>query len=261
MTVLHTDIDPYCCAVLRKNFPHDEVLEKDIREIQPEDVAGYEQVHWFAGIGGFGLACRWSSWIGSLWTGGFPCTDISVAGRGAGLAGKQSGLWWEWLRLIRACRPARLLIENVPALRTRGFDDVADALEGDDYAVRPLVVGARHVGAPHKRDRIWIVADSKRDGRGAWSGESGDESGAGIGRGEFAGSGQLHWPARPGQRQHEWEAPRLVEFGVGSAVDGLPVRLARFGNKQALRALGNAIVPQVAAAILRAWQQAERLNA
>lgn len=93
-----------------------------------------------------------------LVAGGFPCQDISVAGRGKGLDGERSGLWFEFLRIVQELRPAWVLAENVPALRTRGADVVIDGLAAAGYAAWPLVVGARHVGAPHRRDRVWIVA-------------------------------------------------------------------------------------------------------
>lgn len=92
--------------------------------------------------------------------GGFPCQDISVAGKGAGLSGTRSGLWWEMRRVIDELRPAWVLAENVPALRTRGSDDVLSSLEELGYTLWPLVVGARHVGASQRRDRVWIVAYS-----------------------------------------------------------------------------------------------------
>ena len=99
-------------------------------------------------------------------SGGFPCTDISCAGKGKGLHGKQSGLWYEMLRIIREVRPAWVLIENVPALRSRGADRVLSGMEEAGYTCEPLVVGAWAVGAPHKRDRVWIVAYSSKRGTG-----------------------------------------------------------------------------------------------
>lgn len=95
------------------------------------------------------------------------------------------------------------------------------------------------------------LADSEQHGCRTRRRVEGDEEGAGRWRGESA-RGLQQWPSRPGEPQHEWEAPRLVEFALGGAIDGLPVRLARFANKQGLRACGNAIVPQVAEVIGRA---------
>jgi DNA (cytosine-5)-methyltransferase 1 len=103
-----------------------------------------------------------------LLCGGFPCQDISVAGKGAGLDGAQSSLWWELARLIVVLRPPWLLVENVPPLRTRGADTILAWLEAQAYACWPLVVGAWAVGAPHRRERVWIVGqlgDAARGGR------------------------------------------------------------------------------------------------
>ncbi len=99
--------------------------------------------------------------------GGFPCQDISLAGKGAGIKGKRSGLWFEMCRIIDGARPAFCLIENVPALRSRGYDEVQTSLEEAGYSARPFVVGAIHARAPHKRSRVWIIAYDKcqRTGR------------------------------------------------------------------------------------------------
>src|SRR5262249_35665923 len=99
-----------------------------------------------------------------LIAGGFPCQDISAAGKGAGIGGTRSGLWFEMARIIAGVRPAWVLVENVPALRARGADRVLADLEEIGYTCWPFVVGAWAVGAPHRRDRVWIVAH--RDGGG-----------------------------------------------------------------------------------------------
>lgn len=95
--------------------------------------------------------------------GGFPCQDVSVAGKGAGIDGERSGLWAEMFRLVRELRPRWVLVENVPALRTRGADRVLGELESEGYTCWPFVVGADDVGAPHRRKRVWIVAHRTRD--------------------------------------------------------------------------------------------------
>lgn len=339
MTAYYNEIEPYPCAVLREriadgSLPDGRVDERDIRNVKPDDLNGFTHCHWFAGIGGFALAQRLAEWPDDLelWTGGFPCQDISTAGKGAGIAkGARSSLWWEWYRLIASRRPRVVIAENVPALRTRGYDSVADALEGISYTVRTVVVGAEHVRAPQKRHRVWIVAD--RDGghgldasdevragrnsvdhggvaeladgtshgcertkenapraRGWRAAESivcGESDpygvdhaiGAGLaghgtdsaacGRDGACGpvaAASVRWPARPGEPQHDWEAPRLLELRVGSATDGLSAELVRaerdnyrriaWANKRALKCAGNAIVPQVAAAIMRAYLKA-----
>ena len=99
-------------------------------------------------------------------SGGFPCTDISCAGRGAGIEGKESGMWGHMARIINEVRPREgVFIENSPMLAVgRGLGTVLCDLAEMGYDARWGVVGAHHVAAPHKRDRIWIVADSHSSG-------------------------------------------------------------------------------------------------
>lgn len=106
--------------------------------------------------------------------GGFPCQDISVAGKGAGIDGKQSGLWSEMARIIGEVRPRFAFVENSPALVNRGLGRVLRDLATLGYDCRWTLLGAADVGAPHKRDRFWLVADSEcqRSGREIVSGET-----------------------------------------------------------------------------------------
>jgi DNA (cytosine-5)-methyltransferase 1 len=90
--------------------------------------------------------------------GGFPCQDISSAGKGAGITGSRSGLWKEYARIIGEMRPKFVFAENSPLLRTRGLGVVLEDLAAMGYNARWGVLGARDVGAPHKRDRMWILA-------------------------------------------------------------------------------------------------------
>jgi DNA (cytosine-5)-methyltransferase 1 len=99
-------------------------------------------------------------------TGGFPCQDISCAGKGAGITGERSGLWKEFARIIGEVRPRYALIENSPMLVIRGLDTVLCDLAEMGYDARWGVVGAHNSGAPHKRDRIWILAYTKGNGIG-----------------------------------------------------------------------------------------------
>jgi len=124
------EVDPYCETILARHWPG--VARR--RDVRLAGAANLEPVELIAG--------------------GFPCQDISAAGKGGGLAGHRSGLWREFARIVAELRPCWLLVENVPALRTRGADTVLGDLEAAGYACWPLVVGARHVGAPHRRDRV-----------------------------------------------------------------------------------------------------------
>ena len=246
MSVWYNDNEAFCCDVISANIargrlPEGIVDERSIKDVGPADISGHAQCHFFAGIGGMAYGLRLAGWPDDLplWTGGFPCQDVSVAGRGAGLAGERSGLWWEWARLIDACRPARLLVENVPALRTRGADDVLAWLEKRGYACWPLVVGGHDVGAPMWSRRVWILAEAVGERCGgrieSWAAEQvwqeSDE--------EILRSVPHTWPPRPAAVD---EIPIMA--------DVLPGGLARRAVK--LSAIGNAVVPQCVAAVARA---------
>ena len=98
-------------------------------------------------------------------TGGFPCQDISCAGKGAGLAGARSGLWWEYVRLIREVEPRYVFVENVGALLVRGLDAVLGAFAELGFDAEWGTLRASDVGAPHRRERVFILA-YRNDGRG-----------------------------------------------------------------------------------------------
>ncbi len=139
------EIDPYARAVLAKHWP-DVRRHEDVRTFPPQE-----------GEWGVDVIC-----------GGFPCQDISVAGKGAGLAGARSGLWYEYARIIGELRPRYVIVENVAALLARGMGTVLGDLSSLGYDAEWHVIPASAVGAPHRRDRIWIVANAngqQRSGR------------------------------------------------------------------------------------------------
>ena len=138
-TIQFVELDPYCQRVLKKNFP-DVPIHDDITTL---DGTQFKDIF--------------------LITGGFPCQDISIAGKGAGLDGERSGLWTELHRIIGEVRPRFALIENVPALTFRGGARVIGDLAEIGYDCEWQIVGADDVGAPHRRKRIWIVAHSDSD--------------------------------------------------------------------------------------------------
>lgn len=107
-------------------------------------------------------------------SGGFPCQDISVAGKGAGIDGARSGLWREMARIIGEVEPAHVLVENSPALVGRGLGVVLGDLAAMGFDAKWGVLGADTCGAPHERERLWVVASHPdrvgcdEDGRGHW---------------------------------------------------------------------------------------------
>jgi DNA (cytosine-5)-methyltransferase 1 len=136
------ELDPYCRAVLARHFPEAQRYE-DVREVGAQNLAPVD------------LIC-----------GGFPCQDLSAAGKGAGLDGARSGLWGEFARIVRELRPRYVVVENVPALLTgkgkrwdrapvgRVLGDLAEA----GYDAEWACLSAREFGAPHLRKRVWLVA-------------------------------------------------------------------------------------------------------
>jgi DNA (cytosine-5)-methyltransferase 1 len=95
--------------------------------------------------------------------GGFPCQDLSVAGRGKGLAGERSGLFFEIIRLVKEIKPTFVFLENVPAIRTRGLSEVVNAFTEIGYDCRWTCLSAGDVGAPHKRERWFLLASSNSE--------------------------------------------------------------------------------------------------
>ena len=126
--------DAFCSQVLARHWP-DAVRHPDVRAVGASNLEPVD------------LIC-----------GGFPCQDISFAGRGAGLGGARSGLWFEYLRIVRELRPRFVVVENVPALVGRGIDAVLGGLAEGGYDARWDCVRASDVGAPHRRERVFIVA-------------------------------------------------------------------------------------------------------
>lgn len=97
-------------------------------------------------------------------SGGFPCQDISSAGKGAGIEGERSGLWKEFFRIVCDIRPRFVFVENSPMLTSRGLGVVLGDLAGAGYDTEWECISAGEIGAPHERNRIWILAsNTKRD--------------------------------------------------------------------------------------------------
>lgn len=146
-TVCAVEIDPYCRDILmaRQNdgtlapFP----VWDDVRTFRGQDWRG----------------------IVDVVSGGFPCQDISCAGKGAGIDGSRSGLWGEMARIVGEIRPRYVYVENSPMLVRRGLARVLGDLAKMGHAARWGIVGAHHAGAPHKRDRLWILGDSHSKGK------------------------------------------------------------------------------------------------
>jgi DNA (cytosine-5)-methyltransferase 1 len=170
--------------------------------------------------------------------GGFPCQDISIAGKGDGLDGERSGLWSEFKRVVREVRPSRVEVENSSMLTSRGLGRVLGDLAELGFHARWGVLGAAGVGAPHERDRLWISADASSE----------------YEQGEFASLTDQEERAQPSTRpsgslRHgygRWP----TQPGVCRVADGMAHRADR------LKAIGNGQVPRVAATAWRLLTEA-----
>ena len=136
-TVQFVEREPFCQRILAKHWPIVPIHD-DICTFQPEP-------------GSADIVC-----------GGFPCQDISQAGKGAGLAGSRSGLFYELLRVVRVVGPRYIVLENVAAITCRGMGDVLGALAEAGYDAEWACIPAAAVGACHQRDRWWCVAYSAK---------------------------------------------------------------------------------------------------
>jgi DNA (cytosine-5)-methyltransferase 1 len=237
------EINDYAQKVLAKHWPKVH-RERDIRECSARNL----------------------DWVDVI-AGGFPCQDISYAGLGAGLDGERSGLFFEAVRLVRELQPRAVVLENVAALLTRGLDRVLGTLAEIGYDAEWHCIPAAYVGAPHIRDRVFVIAyarcqlresrtskrprsdpqakrgsaakDDKRCGE-----DVADTDGRRFSRDEKCNGDQEESSIATSRRDNanrcsgsDWWA---VEPDIRRVAHGIPARVDR------LRGLGNAVVPQVA---------------
>ena len=163
-----SDIEPYLVELYKKRFP-DSIQLGDIREINCEKLmADTDNRRKKSSVQTRGNESEKSGRTDWIITGGFPCQDISVAGKGTGIRGSRSGLWFEMWRIIRDLRPRFAIMENVGALTFRGLTDVLGSLAEIGYDAEWQDIRAEDMGAPHRRERIWIVAypGSRSGGKG-----------------------------------------------------------------------------------------------
>jgi DNA (cytosine-5)-methyltransferase 1 len=174
MSSYYNEIDPFAAQWLRNliqagHIPDGEVDERSIVDVAPDDIRGFTQCHFFAGIGGWGLALRLAGWADDrpIWTGSCPCQPFSAAGKRGGVADDRH-LWPDFYRLIAECRPPVVAGEQVASRDGLGWLDLVRAdLEASDYAVGAVDICAAGLGAPHIRQRLWWVglADADKHGR------------------------------------------------------------------------------------------------
>lgn len=202
-TIWQVEIDPYCQRVLARHFPA-ALRFTDIRNCGKHNLPAVD-----------------------ILSGGFPCQDISLAGKGAGLSGERSGLWIEMYRLICELRPSIVVLENVAALLSRGFGDVLRDLAIAGFNAEWAVLRAEDFGAPHERARLFAVAYSnKGDGEARL--------------GSFLDGTRQVFATDHRQRVPIWLQAPCAATGVGNGLS------RRMDYRQRVESVGNAIVPQIA---------------
>lgn len=200
------EVDKKAKLVLQKHWPLVPIFD-DVKTLKGEDVGAVDVV-----------------------CGGFPCQDLSTAGTGKGLAGERSGLWFEFCRIIDETRPKYAIIENVSVLRSRGLETVLRTLNEIGYDAQWHCISASSLGAPHQRDRVWIIAYSHlspSQGR-SLSSRIHEEHAIFVGKDWWKMSSCLH-----------------------RVDDGVPKRVDR------LKQLGNAVVPFIPELLGRAIMKVE----
>lgn len=237
-TVAFCESDAYCRRVLARHWPEVPCYD-DVRTLTAARLAAD------------GIAV-------DVICGGFPCQDISVAGRGVGITGERSGLWSEFARLIGELRPRYAIVENVAALLSRGLGDVLGDLAALGYDAEWHCIPAAAVGAPHRRDRIWIIGYPDSDGKPAVS----FDAALAVVQGDVAYAARVQpgrseqWSVR--ERTGECGEPEPVAYpalcGCGARRQGRPVGVDQGLREQALAdACGARLSPSQRAPILTAW--------
>ena len=234
MTAYYNEIDPYAAQWLRNLIEAGHIApgvvdERDIRDIRPDELMGYTQCHFFAGIGVWSYALRRAGWSDErpIWTGSCPCQPFSVGGTGEGFTDERH-LWPHFHWLIEQCNPSVVIGEQVASKDGLGWLDlVSSDMEGTGYAFGASDLCAAGFGAAHIRQRLyWIGADSSNIGM---QGQSATEGFGEVGQRGPCSPLDLQQvfnsPFSPGR---DWPQP-LIRKGV-DAFAGWVGRMRAYGN-------------------------------
>ena len=260
MTAYYNEFDPFAAAWLRElikagHIAPGDVDDRSIKDVKADDLRGYTQCHFFAGIGVWSHALRSAGWSDErpVWTGSCPCQPFSAAGKGGGFDDARH-LWPDFFHLIAECRPDVVLGEQVASKDGLAWLDLVYAdLEGADYAVGAVDTCAAGFGAPHIRQRLYwtgLVADAAMRGRQQQSDARRTDAGVrgatphaqeqvqqpgADGAGDFAGMGDRPGPTNGLWRDADWLGCRdgrwrPVEPGAFPLVAGLAKGVVRGGD-------------------------------
>jgi DNA (cytosine-5)-methyltransferase 1 len=249
MVNYYNEFNPKAAAALRQLIadgliPEGVVDERSITDVTGEELRGFTQCHFFAGIGGWSLALQLAGWPSTrpVWTGSCPCQPFSVAGKQNGKDDERH-LWPVWFRLIQQCNPSVVFGEQVAAAVAKGWlDEVATDMESCGYSVGSAVLPACSVGAPHRRDRLWFVAS-----------DNNGERGQRLGTEKVQGIDSFSWCKDVRSIEDLRGRSDIPEPLVCSNGNGIYDGLAE------LHAFGNAIVPQVGAEFIKAYMDIQQL--
>lgn len=179
MTAYYNEFDPKAAAWLRQlikngDITTGEVDERSITEVRPSDIEGFDRVHFFAGIGTWDYCINQAGWGDRpIWTASLPCQPFSAAGKGLGKADERH-LLPHFLDLVRECKPNTIAGEQVERAIAHGWlDDLQTNMEAEGYAIGHCVLGAHSISAPHIRQRLYWLANSKTAAR-IWTKQGGN---------------------------------------------------------------------------------------
>ena len=235
-------------------IPDGTVDSRSITDVEAKDLSEYTQCHFFAGIGGWSRALELAGWEPSrpVWTGSPPCQPFSSAGTHTAFDDKRD-LWFAWYDLIRECRPRAIFGEQVATSIKHGWlDRAATDLAAAQYRLGAIVLQAASVDAPHRRERLFIVADtcdSRLQGQRRPRQEPLAKRRQGTERHRASSS---FWGASTIYCRDKKHRAAPLQPEIQPMVDGLPEGLGRVGL---LKGAGNAIVPQAAAEIIKAYME------
>ena len=196
-TAAFCEIEPYCQKVLKKHWPNVPIFD-DIRKLKGKDIGAIDII-----------------------TGGYPCQPFSVAGKQKAEQDPRH-LWPEYFRLIQELRPTWVIGENVSGHIKLGLDSVLEDLASEGYSTRTFSISASSIGANHKRERIWTVANTDSKRGCLWETDRQDAE-----------------DVRQSPRGEETFGWWNIEPSVGRVAHGIPKRVDR------LKTLGNSVVPHI----------------